>query len=210
MKETLMSCVQGQMTHLETVDTKELGEVIDMVKDLSEAIYYCTITEAMEGKDEKEHHHYYTEQRYYPMDMRMMDRDYGKMYYDGMDNMMYYSNGSNRGNNSSSNGGYNASARGNNARGGSTRGFHEEFYERELPFEMRDEREGRSHMSRKTYMEAKEMHQDKNVKLKELEKYMQELSNDMVEMIQGATPEEKQLLEKRLTALGSKIGQING
>ena len=54
------------------------------------------------------------------------------------------------------------------------------------------------------------MHQDKNVKLKELEKYMQELSNDMVEMIQGATPEEKQLLEKRLTALGSKIGQING
>lgn len=75
---------------------------------------------------------------------------------------------------------------------------------------MRDEREGRSHMSRKTYMEAKEMHQDKNVKLKELEKYMQELSNDMVEMIQGATPEEKQLLEKRLTALGSKIGQING
>jgi hypothetical protein len=69
MKETLMGCVQAQMSHLDTVDTKELGEVIDMIKDLSEAVYYCTITEAMEGKEEKsqEHHHYYT-------DYRMMDR----------------------------------------------------------------------------------------------------------------------------------------
>ena len=50
MKETLMSCIENQLTHLDTVDTKELGEAIDMVKDLSEAIYYCTITEAMEDK----------------------------------------------------------------------------------------------------------------------------------------------------------------
>ena len=52
MKQTLVSCIQGQMTHLDSVDTKELGEVVDMVKDLSEAIYYCTITEAM-GEKEK-------------------------------------------------------------------------------------------------------------------------------------------------------------
>lgn len=119
MKETLMSCVQGQMTHLETVDTKELGEVIDMIKDISEALYYCTITEAMEGKEEKgkEHHHYYTEQRYYPVDSRMMDREYGKMYYDGNGNNMMYYNGN----------GSNSSSNGNNARGGGTRGFHEEF-----------------------------------------------------------------------------------
>lgn len=51
MKQTLVSCIQGQMTHLDSVDAKELGEVVDMVKDLSEAIYYCTITEAMEGKE---------------------------------------------------------------------------------------------------------------------------------------------------------------
>jgi hypothetical protein len=38
------------MTHLDSVDAKELGEAIDMIKDLSEAIYYCTITEAMEAK----------------------------------------------------------------------------------------------------------------------------------------------------------------
>jgi hypothetical protein len=51
MKDTLMCCAQGQMAHLETVDAKELGEVIDMIKDLEEAIYYCTITEAMNAKE---------------------------------------------------------------------------------------------------------------------------------------------------------------
>ena len=57
------------MTNLESVDTKELGEAIDMIKDLSEAIYYCIITEAMEGKDKEGHdkeYHYYTE-RYMPI-----------------------------------------------------------------------------------------------------------------------------------------------
>ena len=53
MKETLMNNIQMQMGHLETVDTKELGEAIDMVKDLAEAIYYCTITEAMTEKEDK-------------------------------------------------------------------------------------------------------------------------------------------------------------
>ena len=54
VKETLMSCIESQMGHLDTVDTEELGDVVDMVKDLEEAIYYCTITKAMEEK-EKSH-----------------------------------------------------------------------------------------------------------------------------------------------------------
>ena len=52
MKEQLMSCVQGQLGDISRVDAKELGEAVDMIKDLSESIYYCTITEAME-KSEK-------------------------------------------------------------------------------------------------------------------------------------------------------------
>ena len=48
MKNMLISCIENQMTHLEEVDTKELGEAIDMIKDLEEAIYYCTVVEAME------------------------------------------------------------------------------------------------------------------------------------------------------------------
>jgi hypothetical protein len=37
---------------------------------------------------------------------------------------------------------------------------------------------------------------------------MQELSQDIVEMIQEASPDEKQYLEKKLVALSSKIGQM--
>ena len=55
MKETLISCVQSQMSHLDTVDTEELGDVIDMIKDLEKSIYYESIVTAME-KDGSEKH----------------------------------------------------------------------------------------------------------------------------------------------------------
>lgn len=174
MKETLISCVQSQMSHLDTVDTEELGDVIDMIKDLEEAIYYCTITKAMEGKEKEggnQYHHYYTE-------YRDIDRPEGRM---------YYPESGNEGNMSS----------GNNARS---------YMEWNYPME-RDRREGRSPMSRKTYMEAKEMHQPKTTQMKELEKYLQELSSDIVEMIQDASPEEKSFLEKKISALAVKINQ---
>ena len=48
MKNTLIDIVQEQLSHSDCADTKELGQVIDMIKDLSESIYYCTVTEAME------------------------------------------------------------------------------------------------------------------------------------------------------------------
>lgn len=161
MKEMLITQVQGQMGHLESVDSKELGEVIDMIKDLSEAIYYCTITEAMEEKDKSARYQmpmYFMERPYYP-DYRELDRRYGRMYYDG--------------DGSRSNGGSN---RGNNARGGGSRGFDEypmmPYAEREYPLNLRDYREGRSPMNRKMYMESKELHHDKAVQMKELEKYV--------------------------------------
>ena len=50
--EQLICEVEQQMERLECVDTKELGEVIDMVKDLSKAIYYDVVTEAMLETDE--------------------------------------------------------------------------------------------------------------------------------------------------------------
>lgn len=183
MKEMLVGVVQGQMTHLDYVDAKELGEAIDMIKDLSEAIYYCTVTEAMEGKEKEWGHQ--RETMYYPVmypTESYRDEDWmkGRMYYDG--------NGSN--NSSSSN-------------GTGTR----HYSEREMPFGevMRDRREGKSPMSRKMYMESKEMHKDKNTQLHELEKYVQELTADMVEMVEDATPEEKQLLSNRIQTLANKI-----
>ena len=51
MKESLMCCLEAQMNRLSEVDAKEMGEVVDMVKDLEEAMYYHTVTKAMEGKE---------------------------------------------------------------------------------------------------------------------------------------------------------------
>ena len=55
IKESLIACVESQISrNLSMVDTKELGEAIDMIKDLEEAIYYHTITKAMHEKGEEE------------------------------------------------------------------------------------------------------------------------------------------------------------
>ena len=60
MEEQLIAEAEKQFECLEEVCTKELGEVIDMIKDLSAAIYYEAVTKAMEGdswKTEKSDHH---------------------------------------------------------------------------------------------------------------------------------------------------------
>lgn len=203
MKETLIDCVKGQMTHLEQVDAKELGEAIDMIKDLSEAIYYCTVTEAMEGKEPVSGNR---ETMYYPVmyyqersgntdgrdsgrrgyeEMRPPRHDdwvRGRMYYDGNGNSSSVSSGS-------------------ATHGSGTRGYSE----RDFGPIMRDQREGRSPMNRKMYMESKEMHKDKTMQLQELEKYAQELTSDIIEMIEDATPEEKTFLSNKIATLATKI-----
>lgn len=40
VKDTLLCAVESQLGDLEKVDAKELGEVVDMVKDMEEAMYY--------------------------------------------------------------------------------------------------------------------------------------------------------------------------
>lgn len=188
MKEMLMACAEGQMTHLEEVDAKELGEVVDMIKDLEETIYYCTIVEAM--KQPKEQYSSGGEQSYFRQPV------YGGGW-DDVERRSYYSDGGNRSTaTSGSNGGNNGSSSMN-------------YTEREYPYEFKDHREGRSPHSRRMYMEARETHQDKTAQMRELEKYMQELTQDLVEMIEGASAEEKQYLNKKIAALSNKIGQLN-
>ena len=211
MKETLMCAAQSQMSHLDTVDAKELGEVIDMVKDLEEAIYYCTITEAMTKKEHEGNGNggghttiYYSEPRY-PM-------DYNRMYYDGGTSYRMYNDGGRMyagdGNGGSTNrmyanGGRNDS-NGNEGRDGRSSNGNEgrRGYDEMM---IRDPREGNSPSQRRMYMEAKQMHHGKTKQLQELEKYVKDLSSDLVEMIEGASPEEKQYLGNRLSALSSKI-----
>ena len=204
MKESLVSCVENQLTHLESVDTKELGEAIDMIKDLEEAIYYCTITKAVNKKGE-EKEEYYSQKQY-----RDMDRGIGRMYYEdpryigGNDTYRQYSSNGGQSNNGSSSGNSNNSSSSQGQSGGSSRQYSEKEYDI-----IRDRREGKSPISRRTYMEAKESHSDKAHQMKELENYMQELTQDVVEMVEGASAEEKQYLSKRVAALANKLAQLN-
>lgn len=171
IKDNLVAQVQGQMGNLQEVNAKELGEVVDMVKDLEEAIYYCTIVEAMKEKDENKsatNINYYTEPTYY----RDIDRNDGRMYYTP-GNM----GRSNSGNNNS-NQNYNM---------------------------MRDSREGRSPQSRKMYMEGQEMHNDSKKQMLSLETYMHELTDDILEMVKKATPDEKQMLKNKMNILVQQI-----
>ena len=192
---------------IENVDTCEMDKVVDMMKDLSEAMYYRTLTKAMQESDTEEI-------------MDMFDRygDGGKRYYD----MWRYKNGR-------------FAPKGR----GTRRGYDEPPYYHMTPDMYRehgpeyyrdldrsegrlyytepittgkthDTREGRSGMSRRSYMETKEMHkantpEDKQQKMKELEKYMGELSTDITEMISDASAEEKSLLKTKLQTLAQKV-----
>ena len=192
MKEQLMSCVQGQLGDISKVDAHELGEAVDMIKDLAEAIYYCTITDSMQKSEETKHQgetniNYYTTPYYnkmaYPDWTRDAERTGGYMYYPGGNGN---STGGNMGGNTGGNGGIN--------------------YYTEMPRDMmRDPRQGRSPMRRRMYMEGKEMHKDTNSQLKELEAYLQELSSDITEMIKDASPEERATLHQKMTTLANKI-----
>ena len=86
MRECLIACVQNQISgHLDRVDTKELGEAIDMIKDLDEAIYYRTITEAMkEDSEEKEKQHWGSHEPKYYEPMYNNNGKTGKAYYSDM------------------------------------------------------------------------------------------------------------------------------
>lgn len=160
LEEALSCLLETQMGCLENVDAAEMGEVVDMIKDIEEAKYYASVTQAM--KEASEYNYSYD-----PMN----------------EHRMYYHD--------------------------SGRHEKETYSEREFPYAFQDAREGRSHRSRRMYMEAKETHQEKTVQMKELEKYMQELAQDIIEMVQGASVEEKAYLSKKISALATKIQNLN-
>lgn len=202
IKEQLLGVVEAQLGgNLAHVDAEELGEVVDMIKDMDEAMYYCSVVKAMEeSKEEKEMmdkvREYMPQQQryyggpYYHMDpnYRDMDRDWGRMYYGG--------NGDRGGAGDMGNG---------SSQGGSQSSGSRDYSNYTYPMEIRDVREGRSPMSRKNYMESKELHKGTPEQMKELEHYMQELTQDITEMIEDATPDEKAMLAQKLTTLASKV-----
>ena len=216
--EKIADCAKTEVCKgMESLDTKEMKEVAEILNELSEAEYFCTLTKAMGeyeyGKEydmdgPMEERRYYRGrardsmgrfksrrgydemmdyQEMYPMEhYRDMDREHGRMYYSS-------------GGGSGSSGGISMSG----SMGSGTRNYGGDSG-------MRDYREGRSGQSRRSYMETKEARpgnstEDKQVKTKELEKYMTELCSDITEMLAGASAEEKTVLKTKMQTLLSKI-----
>lgn len=164
LEEALSCLLETQLGNLEDADAAEMGEVVDMIKDIEEAKYYCSVVKAMEEASEYNY-------SYDPMNEHRMYYHDSKIHHTSKEN--------------------------------------ETYSEREFPYAFQDSREGRSHRSRRMYMEAKETHQEKSVQMRELEKYMQELAQDIIEMIEDATSEEKLYLSKKITALANKVQNLN-
>lgn len=238
MKEMLTAQVHSQLANIEKADYHELGAAIDMIKDMAETEYYCSVVKAMEEAEEEKQEqrgterYYYTE-RYMPIPYqrvydRDMDRGYGRMYYNGGGQSGQGGNSGGQGGGSGGNaGGGSSGGSGYSDRGGGrmyyedprdmggndrTRYYFDSPYMMMPPYErsniLRDPREGRSADRRRMYMESKEMHQGKEKQMQELESYMTELSGDITDMIHGASPEERQMLQKKLSALANKIDQV--
>lgn len=219
MKERLVDCVEKQISgNLEYANAEELGEAVDMIKDLSEAIYYCTITEAMDEKSQQAKGSHYPVAHYYGDSIY----DYPVMYSDGNQGMssrnytpMYASNGGQSSGNRNytpmmyaSDGNRQSMGESRNytpmyASNGNTSSYMYHSPEYGYPY-MSPEYEGRSPMVRRRYMDGKKMN-DKQMQMKELEQYTQELTSDLTDMIKDASPEEKQLLQQKISLLASKI-----
>lgn len=218
--ERLSECVKCEVDKgIDQVDTKEMGEVADIIKDLCEAEYYAKISKAMDEAEYGEDYDYmgaydeherkgyrgqrrdsrgrYMSRRSYTEPMMMHDDMREKDYMDGR---MYY--GGSTGGNTSNMGGASSGMSGGSSNTGS-RGYSEGG---QMSSRMqRDGREGRSGESRRGYMESKETGKDKSEKMHELETYMKDLSEDVTEMIGGMSPEEKALMKNKMQTLMTKI-----
>lgn len=211
MIEKLSECAKSEMeSGIENVDTCEMGKVVDMMKDLSEAMYYRTLTKEMdESKSEEtlemferygDGRRFYDKYRYadgrFAPKGRGTRRGYDEPPYYHMNPDMYRE--------------------------------HTPEYYRDMDMEsgrlyfsepientmnignMHDKKDGRSWKSRRGYMDSKELHksntpEDKQAKMRELENYAKELTEDITEMVSDMSAEEKNLIRSKIQTLAQKI-----
>lgn len=187
---------------IENVDTSEMGQVVDMIKDLAEAEYHSIISKAMKKADEEE-------EEYDKELLRSLKAEYGeesgRRYYD----QYRYANGR-------------FAPKG---KGTYRRGYEEPPYMHMYPEaeHMRDMdrdygkmyytepmSESNYDRAKRNYTETKEMHkantpEDKEHKMKSLDSYMKELSSDITGLIGDMTAEERGLVKAKLSTLVTKL-----
>lgn len=191
------------------IDGNSLYAAVDMMKDCAETIekkaktmYYLSIVNAMEeygdsedipeetrrffGGNRKKNIDMYRPPMYFTQPQYIMDRDMDRPY-----GRMYYSDGYSSSN--AGNGMSNSSMGGSSTSNGNTRNY-----------------ESRYDRARRNYTETREMHksntpQDEDIKTRELESYMNELSTDLTELVSDMSASEKTMLRTKLSNLVNKI-----
>ena len=206
MTEKLAECAEKQFDAvIENIDTAEMGQVVDMMKDLSEAMYYRELTKAMQkfdaedvmemldsyGDGRKFYDHYrYADGRFAPKGRGTYRRGYEEPPYYHMTTEMYRNMENYR---------------------DMDRGSGRMYYtEPSMNYDSGSHMESRYDMAKRNYTESKELHrgntaEDKEHKMKELEKYMREIGSDIAEVISDASSEEKALLKQKLQVIMQKI-----
>ena len=191
----------------ENVDTCEMGQVVDMIKDLNEAEYKAVIVKAMKKADEEK-------EEYDKMLLRELKEEYGedagRRYYD------HYRYADGR---------FAPKGRGTYRRGYEEPPYWhmtpERYHDMEYRRDMDKENgrmyytepmytESRYESAKRAYTESKELHkgnepQDKEAKMRELEKYMKEMSDDLLNLMKGMSQEEMNMAKSKLSVLVSKM-----
>lgn len=184
---------------IENIDACEMGQVTDMLKDLAEAMYYRTLTKAMDEAEDDEI-------------MEMFDRyGDGRRFYDHY----RYSDGR-----------FAPKGRGSYRRGyeGPYWRMTPEMYKDMQEYRDMDRNTGRMYYTEPTmtmsesnydrakrnYTETKELHrantpQDKEAKMRGLEDYFKEISSDITGLLSDMTPEERNMLKSKISALATKL-----
>lgn len=188
---------------IENVDTKEMGEVVDMIKDLNEAEYRAVIVKSMKEADE--------EQKEYDKELlRTLKDEYGeeggRRYYDHY----RYANGR-----------FAPKGKGTYRRGYEEPPYYHMYPEAEHMRDM-DRDYGKMYYTepmnesgydraKRNYTETKEMHsgttpEDKEQRMKALDKYIKTVTNEIIKIVSdNATAEEKSLIKNNMNNLMSKF-----
>ena len=200
MIEKLSECAKSEMeSGIENVDTCEMGKVVDMMKDLSEAMYYRTLTKAMDESTSEE-------------TLEMFERyGDGRRFYD----KYRYADGR-----------FAPKGRGTYRRGYDEAYYHmnPDMYREHTPEYYRDmdrkdgkmyytepiTMESRYDKAKRGYEESKMTHKEntpehKQAKMKDLEMYLKELSEDVTQLLADATPEERSMVKNKMQLLTQKI-----
>jgi len=205
IEETLASKIKAEFDNgIECINTEEMGAAIDMLKDIETALYHATVTHAMEeyGDTDTEQDYarrYYDDYRYsngrYAQKGHGVRRGYDEPPYYHMTTDDYRTWEQNRDIDRKSGKMY----------------FSEPITADGTRYSPSGEYTESQYETRKrAYTESKELHkantpEDKQAKMKDLEDYMRTIADDISEMLNTATAEEKNLVRSKVQTIAQKL-----